>query len=61
MLQEIYQIFRRPTPEQRAALELADAELSLLEARTAHEYAASVIMYRETQTNRLREFLGGTR
>ena len=40
-----------------ASRELALAELSLLEARTAAEYAQSVIGYRETQCKRLRKFL----
>jgi hypothetical protein len=53
----IKRIFRRPTPSEMAAKELAEAELSLLEARTAHEYAASIITYRDTQCKRLRKFL----
>lgn len=53
----IKRIFRKPTPNEMAAKELAEAELSLLEARTAHEYAASVITYRDTQCKRLRKFL----
>lgn len=53
----ITRFFRRPTPAEMAAKELADSELSLLEARTAQEYALSVIQYRETQSKRLRKFL----
>ena len=50
-------IFRKPTPNEMAAMELAEAEMSLLEARTAHEYAASVVTYWGTQCNRLRKFI----
>lgn len=53
----IKRLFRRPTPNEMAAKELAEAELSLLEARTAQEYAASIINYRDTQCKRLRKFL----
>jgi hypothetical protein len=56
-MEQIKRLFRRPTPNEMAARELAEAELSLLEARTAHEYAASVISYRDTQCKRLRKFL----
>lgn len=56
-METVKRIFRRPTPNEMAAKELAEAELSLLEARTAHEFAASVISYRDTQCKRLRKFL----
>jgi len=57
MIQELKKIFRRLTPAEVAAKELADAELSVLEARTAQEYAASIINYNETRIKRLRAFL----
>ena len=57
MIQELKKIFRRLTPAEVAAKELADAELSVLEARTAQEYAASIINYNETRIKRLRTFL----
>lgn len=57
MIAAIKRMFRKPTPAEMAAKELADSELSLLEARTAAEYAASVIQYREAQCKRLRKFL----
>jgi hypothetical protein len=40
-----------------AAKELADAELHVLEARTAKEYADSVIAYNVARITRLRKFL----
>ena len=57
MIQELKKIFRRLTPAEVAAKELAEAELSVLEARTAQEYAASIILYNETRIKRLRAFL----
>jgi hypothetical protein len=57
MISEIKRIFRRLTPAEVAARELAEAELAVLQARTAHEYAASVITYQETRIKRLRTFL----
>ena len=56
MIQELKKIFRRLTPAEVAAKELAEAELSVLEARTAQEYAASIINYNETRIKRLRTF-----
>lgn len=53
----IRRVFGRITPAEMAAKELADAELAVLEARTAKEYAASVIIYNETRISRLRKFL----
>ena len=57
MIQELKKIFRRLTPAEVAAKELAEAELSVLEARTAQEYAASIILYNETRIKCLRAFL----
>jgi hypothetical protein len=53
----IRKLFRRLTPAEMAAKELADAELLLLEARTAQEYAASIVAYNEARIKRLRAFL----
>lgn len=50
-------ITRRITPAEVAAKELAESELGLLEARTANEYATSVISYHESRNKRLRKFL----
>ena len=57
MIQELKRLFRRLTPAEVAAKELAEAELAVLEARTAQEYAASIINYNETRIKRLRAFL----
>lgn len=48
---------RRYTPAEVAAKELAEAELSLLESRTAKEFASSVESYNEARIKRLRKFL----
>lgn len=50
-------LFQRITPKEMAARELAEAEMSLLSAHTAKEYAVSVIAYREAQIKRLRAYL----
>jgi len=49
--------FRRITPAEVAARELAEAELSMLQAQTAREYAESVISYNDARIKRLRKFL----
>jgi len=48
---------RRITPAEMAAKELADAELRLLAARSAKEYADAVIAENEARVKRLRKFL----
>lgn len=50
-------IFRRLSPGEVAAQELADAQLSLLEALTAQEYATSVVAYNRQRIERLRRYL----
>lgn len=57
MLQLLKAAFRRLTLAEKAATELAAAELSRLEAQTAVEYAASVVSYEDTRIKRLRKFL----
>lgn len=49
--------FRRPSPVEFAAAELADAELNRLRAHTAVEYATSVVAYEDARIKRLRKFL----
>lgn len=60
-MKEIKQYFRRLlsrlTPEEKAAEELAMAELSRLEAQSALEYARSMVEYHNARIRRLREFL----
>ena len=53
----IKRLFRKPTPQEMAARELADAELSKLEAQSAAEYAKSVVSYNDDRIKRLRKFL----
>jgi len=50
----LLKLFRRPTPAEYMARELADAELELLRAHTAQEYAQSVIDYNVARIARLR-------
>ena len=57
MIYWLKQISRRVTPAEVAARELAETELRLLEARTAKEFADSVIAEHETRVKRLRKFL----
>jgi hypothetical protein len=55
----IRRVFRKITPAEVAAKELAHAELSMLEAQTAKEYAESVMAYNDARIKRLRKFLAG--
>lgn len=57
MIQQLKKVCRRLTPAEMAAAELADAELSRLEACTAVEYASSVVGYEDARIKRLRKFL----
>ena len=45
--------FKRPTPLELIASELADAHLSKLEAETAVEYAQSIVDYNVVRITRL--------
>ena len=45
--------FKKPTPLEMIAAELADAHLSKLEAETAVEYAQSVVDYNVVRITRL--------
>lgn len=49
--------FRRPTPLEVIAAELAVAQLSKLEAETAVDYAVSVVRYNDTRIARLTKHL----
>lgn len=51
---------QKMTPTERAARELAQAELSLLEAQSAVEYAQSVVNYNQTRIKRLKNFISST-
>ena len=50
-------VFGKLQPAAVAAWELGEAELKLLEAQSAQEYAASVIIYNEARIKRLRAYL----
>jgi hypothetical protein len=45
--------FKRPTPLEMIAAELADAHLEKLSAETAVEYAQSIVDYNMTRIDRL--------
>lgn len=45
--------FKKPSPMEMIATELADAHLSKLEAETAVEYAQSIVDYNTTRIERL--------
>jgi len=49
--------FRKPTPLEVIAAELAIAQLSKLEAETAVDYAVSVVRYNDTRIARLTKHL----
>ena len=57
MIAAFRRALRRITPAEVAARELGLAELSMLEAQTAHEYAAALIGYHDARIKRLRKFL----
>ena len=54
---EIMKIFRKPSPRELAAQELAEAELSRLLAHSAREYSESVLHQCEAKIKRLSKFL----
>jgi hypothetical protein len=53
LLNLIKEPFKKPTPLEMIAAELADAHLSKLEAETAVEYAQSIVSYNVTRIERL--------
>ena len=57
MIDAFRRAFRRITPAEVAARELAEAELSMLQAQTAREYAESVMIYNQARITRLRKYL----
>ena len=57
MIRTLKLLFRRVTPAEVAAKEVATAELELLTALTHREYADSLIQYNEARVKRLRAFL----
>jgi len=57
MITFIKNYFRRPTPLEMIAKELAMAHLCKLEAETAVDYAVSVVRYNDTRIARLTKHL----
>lgn len=57
MIVLIKNYFRRPTPLEMIAKELAMAHLCKLEAETAVDYAVSVVRYNDTRIARLTKHL----
>lgn len=53
LLDQLKEPFKKPTPLEMIAAELADAHLSKLEAETAVEYAQSIVDYNTTRIARL--------
>jgi hypothetical protein len=61
MLTKIKHAFRRLSPQELALHELTNAELELLEARSAVEYAQAITTYNEARVERLRLYLQQTK
>lgn len=57
MITFIKNYFRRPTPLEMVARELAIAQLCKLEAETAVDYAVSVVRYNDTRIKRLEQHI----
>ena len=53
MMELLKEPFKKPTPLEVIASELADAHLSKLEAETACEYAQSIVDYNVVRITRL--------
>ncbi len=56
----IRNLFKRVTPIEAVAAELAEAEMSLLRAETGVEYAQSLVAYNKSRVKRLRAYLSAT-
>jgi hypothetical protein len=57
MVTFIKNYFRKPTPLEMVARELAVAHLCKLEAETAVDYAVSVVRYNDTRIKRLEQHI----
>ena len=57
MWQSLKRMFRKLTPLEMATHELAEAELSKLEAETGQEFAASLVSYNTARIRRLRLYI----
>lgn len=56
----IKSIFKRLTPMQAIANELAEAEMQLLKAETGVEYAQSLVSFNKSRVKRLKAYLAQT-
>lgn len=56
-LQRTFNIFRTPSALEVAARELAQAELSMLEAQSAREYADAMATYHAERIDRLQRYI----
>jgi hypothetical protein len=50
-------MFKRITPTQAIANELAEAEMELLKAETGVEYAAALVTYNKNRVKRLKAYM----
>ena len=57
IVQELKQMFKRITPLQVAANEMAEAEFALLRAETGVEYANSLVTFNKQRVTRLRGYM----
>ena len=57
MNKTLLSILLKPTAETLARKELADAECSLLQARSSVEYSNSMAAYHQSRVNRLKNYL----
>ncbi len=57
MLKNLLQMFKRITPTEAIAAELAEAEMQLLKAETGVEYAQSLVDYNKARVKRLKAYL----
>ena len=57
MLKNLLQMFKRITPTEAIAAELAEAEMQLLKAETGVEYAQALVDYNKARVKRLKAYL----
>lgn len=55
MIHHIKRMFRKLSPVEIASAELVEAQVSLLEAHTGHEYAQAMVNYNKQRVDRLRK------
>ena len=57
LLQLVKERFRDPTPLEVIGRELAEAQLEMLQAETAVDYAESIVMYNKVRIERLNQHI----